>query len=413
MLTRTKVAAVVLTAALAFSLLFAACDAAPVVSGVSPSTSGATSELVYWVTDVASSSQVLYGLTTAYGSTTTLDSTGRTAHLQNVTGLAPNTLYHFKVQSTTASSSMGSSPDGTFTTARLPVAATSGPSSCPLNNAGRACWASHTGVPGLTEAQIVADQTELTHVVGDLTVTVDGTVIDKQWRDGCIAIRANNVTIKNSLIRTTSGCFGGDGGAAGSAINTGNGGVTGLQVIDSEVDAGNTGPSYDYVGIGATNYSLLRVNAHGARHTLWMGYNTSAVDSYIHEPANNSAPTHTEAIDADSGTFVTVDHSYVDMANNCNSPQCTGAIFFGGHWSVPNHLTVKNSYLQAGCATCSDNGKDITLDPNATYVTFTGNHWAPWETGFAYWTAFQNPTTSFSVWSGNVWSETGAAYNVL
>jgi hypothetical protein len=71
----------------------------PVISGVGASaitTSGAT---VSWTTDVTSTSQVEYGTTTAYGSLTTLNSILATSHSVSLTGLATNTLYHYRVRS--------------------------------------------------------------------------------------------------------------------------------------------------------------------------------------------------------------------------------------------------------------------------------------------------------------------------
>jgi hypothetical protein len=79
----------------------------------SPGSTGAT---VTWTTNNPSSSQVLYGTTTAYGSSTTLDATQVTSHSQGLTGLTASTLYHYKVQSKDASNTTVSSADATFTT---------------------------------------------------------------------------------------------------------------------------------------------------------------------------------------------------------------------------------------------------------------------------------------------------------
>ena len=70
---------------------------------------------VTWTTDKPSSSQVEYGTTTAYGSTTTLDTGLTTSHSVSVKGLTPQTLYHFRVHSADACHD-GVSPDATFTT---------------------------------------------------------------------------------------------------------------------------------------------------------------------------------------------------------------------------------------------------------------------------------------------------------
>ena len=88
---------------------------APTLSGVTASTVGTTSATVSWTTDVASSSQVAFGPTTAYGSTSPLDSTMVTSHTVTLTGLTPGTTYHY---SATSANSVGSSSssDGSFVT---------------------------------------------------------------------------------------------------------------------------------------------------------------------------------------------------------------------------------------------------------------------------------------------------------
>jgi hypothetical protein len=76
-----------------------------------------TNETITWTTNISSDSRVDYGLTDAYGSYTT-SSSSVTSHSMGLTGLAANTLYHYKVTSATFSSA-----DGTFTTAAEEVTA--------------------------------------------------------------------------------------------------------------------------------------------------------------------------------------------------------------------------------------------------------------------------------------------------
>jgi hypothetical protein len=88
---------------------------APVVSNVSaaPTTNGAT---VTWTTDEASNSQVFYGLTTSYGSSSTLDTGLITNHSTILSGLTPSTLYHYMVVSTDTFGNSGTSTDFWFMT---------------------------------------------------------------------------------------------------------------------------------------------------------------------------------------------------------------------------------------------------------------------------------------------------------
>jgi glucose/arabinose dehydrogenase len=90
---------------------------APTISAVAASnvtTSGAT---VTWTTNEPSTSRVDYGTTTAYGSSTPTDNSLVTGHSRTLTGLAPSTLYHYRVVSRDASGNEALSADATFTTA--------------------------------------------------------------------------------------------------------------------------------------------------------------------------------------------------------------------------------------------------------------------------------------------------------
>lgn len=88
------------------------------VSGVATSVTTSTAT-VSWSTNLAANSQVNYGPTSAYGSSTALDSALVTSHSEVLTGLAPDTMYHFEVVSANASGT-ATSADATFTTNALP-----------------------------------------------------------------------------------------------------------------------------------------------------------------------------------------------------------------------------------------------------------------------------------------------------
>jgi chitodextrinase len=88
----------------------------PVISGVTTSNITPNAAMISWTTDIPSSSQVLYGTTSSYTQSTTLDPTQTTSHSQTITGLTPNTTYHFGVQSTGSSNNTSTSQDNQFTT---------------------------------------------------------------------------------------------------------------------------------------------------------------------------------------------------------------------------------------------------------------------------------------------------------
>jgi hypothetical protein len=88
----------------------------PLISAVaagSVSSSGAT---ITWTTSTASSSQVAYGTTASYGSTSPLNGALVTSHSVVLSGLAASTTYHFQVLSRDAQGRLASSADFTFST---------------------------------------------------------------------------------------------------------------------------------------------------------------------------------------------------------------------------------------------------------------------------------------------------------
>lgn len=88
----------------------------PVITEITTSNVSSNGATVSWKTDVVSNTQIEYGLTTSYGSSTTLNASLVTTHTQNITGLQANQLYHYRVKSRDASGDLSTSGDRTFIT---------------------------------------------------------------------------------------------------------------------------------------------------------------------------------------------------------------------------------------------------------------------------------------------------------
>jgi hypothetical protein len=71
----------------------------PVISSVGVGGITTIAATTTWTTDVAATSQVEYGTTTAYGALTTVDVNLLTSHVTLLSGLSANTLYHYRVHS--------------------------------------------------------------------------------------------------------------------------------------------------------------------------------------------------------------------------------------------------------------------------------------------------------------------------
>lgn len=87
----------------------------PVISNVQIGGITSTGAVVTWTTDELSNSAVDYGLTTAYGSTTS-NSSMVTSHSVTLSGLSQNTVYHYRVKSTDGSGNTATDVDHSFQT---------------------------------------------------------------------------------------------------------------------------------------------------------------------------------------------------------------------------------------------------------------------------------------------------------
>ncbi len=116
--------------------LSAAIASAPVITNVAATNIGATSGTISWTTDAVSDTQIEFGTTAAYGASTTLVAAPVTSHIQNLTGLSANQIYHYRVKSRDAIGELSVSGDRTFLTAlgsTTPGAATDSSNSGTMN----------------------------------------------------------------------------------------------------------------------------------------------------------------------------------------------------------------------------------------------------------------------------------------
>ena len=88
----------------------------PTISAITTTNITESSVTITWQTDEPATSQVEYGTNTDYGSLTDLDSNLVTSHSVTITGLVPETLYHYRVRSQDANGNEAISIDHTFTT---------------------------------------------------------------------------------------------------------------------------------------------------------------------------------------------------------------------------------------------------------------------------------------------------------
>src|SRR5215475_11430390 len=86
-----------------------------IITSIASSNISGVGATVTWSTNRPADSQVEYGVNTSYGNVVSLK-TMDTIHRLNLFGLAPNTLYHFRVKSNDDTGNLSTSGDLTFTT---------------------------------------------------------------------------------------------------------------------------------------------------------------------------------------------------------------------------------------------------------------------------------------------------------
>jgi hypothetical protein len=88
----------------------------PVISAVASSSVTGSAATISWTTNETADSQVEYGLTTSYGSSTALNTAMVKAHAQTLTSLTPDTTYYYRVKSKDAAGNQAVSGSYSFTT---------------------------------------------------------------------------------------------------------------------------------------------------------------------------------------------------------------------------------------------------------------------------------------------------------
>src|SRR5262249_13431096 len=88
----------------------------PVISSVASSAVGNSAVTITWSTDELSDTQVDYGTTTSYGSSSVLSTTLTTTHKVSLSILTGGTTYHYRVKSRDAYGNLAVSGDYVFIT---------------------------------------------------------------------------------------------------------------------------------------------------------------------------------------------------------------------------------------------------------------------------------------------------------
>lgn len=89
---------------------------APTLSSIAAGSITSNGAIISWTTNENADTQVVYGTTSSYGLSSTLNTTKLTSHTVTLNGLTGGTTYHYAVKSRDAAGNLATSTDKTFTT---------------------------------------------------------------------------------------------------------------------------------------------------------------------------------------------------------------------------------------------------------------------------------------------------------
>lgn len=91
----------------------------PVISSITASAITSSNATITWTTNEAADSQIDYGLTTSYGTSSSLNTALSTNHSIIISGLSAGTIYNYRVKSKDASGNLATSLNSTFQTTAI------------------------------------------------------------------------------------------------------------------------------------------------------------------------------------------------------------------------------------------------------------------------------------------------------
>jgi hypothetical protein len=140
----------------------------------------------------------------------------------------------------------------------------------------------------------------------EFQINTPGTVIDGKDIQGCVSIKANNVTIKRSRVRCDS-YF---------PIRVYEG-IRNAVIEDTEIDGMNSGATN--AAIGFEYYTARRVNIHNVGDGPHMGTDVVIEDSYVHDLANCDI-CHNDTIQSSGALNVVLRHNtFINDADGKNA----------------------------------------------------------------------------------------------
>jgi len=285
------------------------------------------------------------------------------------TGLQADTAYTYRARAIDAAGNLSAF------SASLTVRTQANPPPSPGNN----CQANPEacGFPGPNSTGYTTTTTTLN---GNQTFSTAGARIVNTRINGCVEVRAANVTFQNVFVNAPAGCF--------WAVQNFS---TGLQVIDSTI----TGNGGNNTCIGSSNLSLLRVELTGCENGLNVSGSVTVTNSWIHDLVTANGA-HTDGAQFNQGaSSIIFQHNTIIVP----TPGSTSAIIMWDEDGAQNaNVTIASNLLAGGTYTlyCGREGAIVN-------VLINNNRFGTFQYGYA------NDCNDGETWTGNVRDSDGGS----
>jgi hypothetical protein len=252
-----------------------------------------------------------------------------------------------------------------------------------------------TPVVTVTTGYGVPTGTKLTVVNGNMTVTQAGTVIDGIDLRGNLLVQADNVTVRNSVIR---------GGAAATqsvALVQAWWQAKNFRIVNSTIKAQNRSLHVD--GLSGSNFTAEGLDISGVVDaTKVIGSNVTIRNSWFHDPIHSDSDpnqpdgkTHDDGIQIEGGTTVLIEKNKIAGFHNA-------AIQVTQNYAVTHAVTIRSNQLSGGGCQVNVTQKGNGGGGKAiTSFAITSNGFGPGKYGKTC--PMRLPKTSTFTVSGNYW----------
>jgi len=365
----------------------------PVISGVASSGIGPVGATVTWTTDQNADSQVEYGLTATYGWSTPLDSTQTTTHSVPMTGLTPNTLYHYRVRSTNDNGTSYSGDYTLTTTSGVPVISNVTATSV-TNNSATITWttniASDSKVNYGPTASYGSQKTDGTQVTAH-SLTITGLSAKTTYHYQCVSTNGYGAGSSTDFTFTTSG--------APVISNVGSGSVASTSAVvtwNTDVAANSTVNYGTTTSYGSQQTDSSSVTSHSVTLTGLTPQTTYHYQCVSTNPYGTATSTDYSFTTAAPPVEIVVDDSAAAYTGTWTSG--TGAGYAGTYHYASNRRTSSNATATWRPSIISDGSYNVYCTYPAVSNATTNATFTVYYSGGSASTTL-NQTTNTNTWN--------------